>query len=177
MKKTFSALLVFSLIINSSCKKVDELTEFDIPYSTKQTLPASGIPVGGTADFTTPDVQTDSQAKFAANSTAKDLISSVTMSKFSITNETGNLDFLRSFTVYINADGLGEVQVASKALVPDGVSMVEADVTGASIKEHIFKDKFRLRMTVSVDSLPAQEQQLKIDQVAHVSGKKLSKKK
>lgn len=176
MKKFLAALLLPALLAAVSCKKVDELTEFDIPYTTTQALPASGIPIGGTADITTPDVTSDSQSKFASNGTSKDLISSVSVSKFSVTNESGNLDFLRSFTVYIQADGVAEAQIASKTDIPKGSTSVSADVTGANVKEHLFKDKFRLRMTVTVDSLPAQEQQLRIDQTMHVSGKKLSKK-
>ena len=174
--KKIAALLTAALLAGAGCKKVDELTEFDLTYSSNQELPGSGIPVGGTADFVTPDIETNTQSQFAANSTRSDLIESIKLTRFAVTNESGHLDFLRSFTVYIAADGLGENEIARKSQIPDGVSTVEADLTGVNVKEYLLKSHMNFRLRVSVDSLPSENQQLKLDQTMRVSGKKLSKK-
>ena len=176
MNKIFGALATALLLSGPSCKKIDELTEFDINYTTTQTVPASSVSVGGTVDFMTPGIATESSSKFSANGTSSDLVSEVKVSRFAVTNESGNLDFLNSFTVYINADGVGETQIASKTGIPDGVNTVNADVTNANVKAHLLKDTIRLRMRVTVDNLPTADQQLKIDKTMRVSGKKLSKK-
>ena len=176
MRKLLLALPVLMLLTGSSCKKVDELTEFDLNYSTKQAVPGSGLNVDAAVDFTSPDIETQSTSKFSANGTTKDLIDEIKVTAFTITNESGNLDFLNSFSVYMKADGLSEVLIGTKTSIPKGVTSVNADMTGANIKEHIFKDKIQLRMTLGLDSLPAEDQQLRLDQTLRVEGKKLSKK-
>jgi hypothetical protein len=176
MKKLFLALPVMVLLAGSSCKKVDELTEFDITYSNKQTVPGSGLNIDAPVDFTSPDIATESSSKFSANGTSKDLVDEIKVTGFTITNETGKLDFLTSFSIYMKADGLDEVLIASKTSIPKGITSVKADVTGANIKQHIFKDKIQLRMTLGLDSMPGEDQQLKLDQTLRVKGKKLSKK-
>src|SRR4051812_18775412 len=118
MKKLFLALPVMVLLAGNSCKKVDEHTEFDINYSTAQAVPGASLSLSGPVDFTTPDIETKSSEKFAAQGTAKDLIDEIKVTKFKVTDESGNLDFLRSFSVYINADGLDEVLVATKSSIP-----------------------------------------------------------
>jgi hypothetical protein len=176
MRKLLLALPVLMLLAGSSCKKVDELTEFDLNYSTKQMVPGSGQNVDASVDFTSPDIETQSSSKFSANGTSKDLIDEIKVTAFTITNESGKLDFLNSFSVYMKADGLNEVLIATKSSIPKGITSVSADMTGANIKQHIFKDKIQLRMTLGLDSLPAEDQQLKLDQTLRVKGKKLSKK-
>lgn len=176
MKKLFMFLAAALFVSGPSCKKIDELTEFDINYTTNQTVPKSDVSVGGTVDFMSPGIATESSQKFSSNGTSSDLVSEVKVSKFSITNETGNLDFLNSFTVYINADGVGETEIARKENIPDGITKVNADVTNANVKPHLLKDTIRIKMRVTVDALPAEDQQLKIEKTMRVAGKKLAKK-
>jgi hypothetical protein len=175
MKHLLFALPVILLLAGSSCKKVDELTEFDITYSSQQAIPGSSVSIGGPVDFVTPDIETQSSSKFAANGTSRDLISAIKLTRLTITNQTGNLDFLKSYTIFIQADGLAEVQVASKSSIPAGATSVESDVTGANIKEFVFKDKIRFRISLVANSIPSSEQMLKLDETMRVSGKKLSK--
>jgi len=169
-------IIPFALLLTDvSCKKVDEATEFDINYSSRQSVPGSSLSVGAQADVITPDIETDSQKKFSSNGTAKDLISAIKLTRLTVTNESGNLDFLNSFVIYIRADGLNELEVARKDQVPKGATTVEADVTGNNIKEHVFKEKIRFRISLVANSLPAEEQWLRIEETMRVSGKKLSR--
>jgi hypothetical protein len=176
MKNLFLALPLFILMAVSSCKKVDELTEFDINYSSKQVVPGSGLNVDAPVDFTSPDIETQSSSKFSANGTSKDLIDEIKVTKLTITNESGKLDFLTSFSIYMKATGLDEVLIASKSSVPKGVTSIDADMSGANIKQHIFQNKIQLRLHMMLDSMPAADQQLRLDQTLRVKGKKLSKK-
>ena len=58
---------IFSLlVITSSCKKVGELTKFNIDYNTSTTIPAStgiNLPV----NLFTPDIESNSESEFAIN--------------------------------------------------------------------------------------------------------------
>src|SRR4051812_11213194 len=154
MRKLILALPVICLFAGSSCKKVDQLTEFDLNYTTTQAVPGASLSIGGPVDFTSPDIETQSSSKFASQGTTKDLIDEIKVTKFTITNETGNLDFLKSFSVYMKAEGLDEVLIATKTSIPAGVTSVSADVTGNNIKQHVFKDKIQLRMSVVANGLP-----------------------
>lgn len=159
-----------------SCKKIDEATEFDISYKTDQSLAASPVDTSGTVELISPEISTQTESKFASNGTAKDLVGSIKLSRFVLVNNSGSLDFLDGFTIHMQADGVPEVQVAIKNPVPKGVNRVEAEVTDNNIKDHLLKDKIRLRISLVANSLPDQEQHLIIEQTMRVSAKKLSKK-
>jgi len=177
MKKLFLALPLLALLTGSSCKKVDEITEFDLNYSTDQAIPGSSVSTSATVDFVSPDIPTQSSEKFAAQGTAKEYIDEIKLTKFTMSSNTlGNFDYLRSVSVFMKAEGLDEVLIASKNPVPKGTRYVQMDPTGANIKQHIFKDKIQLRISLTVDSLPAKDQSIKLEQTLRVKGKKLSKK-
>ncbi len=174
MKKNIlflSFALVFAM--SSSCKKVNEATEFDIDYSTFLTIPSTSITVTAPADFTTPEIPTNSSSRFASEKTTIELVSEVKLTKFNISNPTGNLDFLKSLTIFLKSSA-GEVSVATKTNIPKGVSSVSADLSGINIKDHIFKDKIQFRVSVTITTGLTATQQLKMDETVHVVGKKIS---
>jgi hypothetical protein len=174
MKKLI-AFCSLALILSASisCKKVNEATEFDFNYSSDVSVPSSSISVTAPAEFVTPEIATESASRFSSEKTTQDLIEEIKVSKFEIVNTTGNLDFLKSFSVYIRGNGLSDVLVASKSSIPPGSTSVQADLTGANIKEHIFKDKIQFRISVTANSLIQSEQKLKVNETVHVSGKKI----
>jgi hypothetical protein len=168
-----AAVALLTLGSATSCKKVNEATEFDINYSTDVTVPSGSVTVNTPVDFTTPEIPTESSNQFASNKTSKDLIDEITFTKFQVTSQTGNLDFLKAVSVYIKAAGLSDLLIASKSNIPAGSTTVLLDPNGANIKEHIFKDKIQFRMQVTVGTAPASDQKLKLDQTVHVKGKKI----
>lgn len=93
--------------------------------------------------------------------------------KLSITTpESGNFDFLKSIEVYLKADGLDPVMIASKTSIPDGLGKVlELETSGADIKEFIKKDKFKLDVKTVTDKLITQDHELKINAVFFVDAK------
>ena len=179
MKKTaviFSALLVALSFL--SCKKtketVNEATVFNIDYTSEVNVPTSGtvaatVPV----ELYSPEIPTTSQNKFAAEKTTQDLIEEIKMTKFNITALNGNLDFLKSITIFIKAPGLTDVQVATKSNIPAGVNTVAADLSNADIKQHIFKDKIQFRIQATIMSGQSTDQKIKIDQTVTVKGKRV----
>ncbi len=178
MKKTF--LLIASAIVLlgiGSCQKtkdqIDQLTEFDIPYSNTIIVPATTLnnTVSATApiDIKTPDVPTNSSSNFSNNKTSSDLISEIKMKSLSISVPSGNLDFLKSVSIYINAPGLSEALVASKAVIPSGLTSVVMDMGDVNIKDYIKKDNISFRVAGTVQTGTGQlAQTIKLDEVVHV---------
>jgi hypothetical protein len=71
-------------------------------------------------------------------------------------------DFLKDITLYINADGLGETEIAFAKDVPDNIGTeLELTVTGNNLRDYIVKDKFTIRVETVTDKTVNQE--IKID--------------
>lgn len=182
-KAAISLLAVLTLMGLSACQKtkddINKATEFDMDYSTEVTVPSStlALPQGTTQpmDFTTPEIPTQSSSRFSAESTTKDLIEEIKLTKFNISNPSGNLNFLKSISIYIKSSA-GEALVATKDNIPENSTSVTADVKDVNIKDHVFKDKIQFRVSVTLitsGSSSAQDQKLKTSQTMHVKGKRI----
>lgn len=171
MKKILAALIVLSLVVlNLSCKK-DKPTEFDIDYTSTLTIPSTSITVNVPADFDSPEIPTNSKDKFTSEKTVQNLVDEIKLTKFDLSVANGNLNFLKSLSIYLKTSGLGDVLIASKTSIPQGVSALAMDLQDVNIKEYIFKDKIQFRVTVTIQTGLAATQQLKMDQTVHVKAK------
>jgi hypothetical protein len=176
--KKIKAILISALIfplfmLVASCDKtkdeVDELTEFDINYETEVPVPAGTYTPGTPLDIVSPEVPTESSGKFASEKTTRDLVSEIKLTKLKVSTNTGNLDFLQSFSIYIKASGLADVLVATKSNIPAGATSVNADLKDVNIKDHIFKDKIQFKVTVTFNAATTKnEQKLKMEETVHV---------
>lgn len=175
----FTGIIFFGLsfLLLSSCKKtkdnVNEATEFDINYTTNLVIPSTSVSVNVPVDFTTPEISTQSSSRFATEKTTKELVDEIKMTKFDISTSSGNLNFLKSLTIYIKSAGLTEMSVATKTVIPQGVAAFSADLSDVNIKNFIFNDKIQFRVTVVVNTGLSSNQDLKMDQTVHVKGKKI----
>jgi hypothetical protein len=175
------AVLVFTGI--TSCQKakdnINKATEFDMNYSTEVSIPSSTLtaPQGTTQpiDFNTPEISTQSTSRFSSESTTKDLITEIKLTKFTISNPKGNLSFLRSISIYLKSSGKDDILIATKTNIPDNSTSVDADVKDVNIKDYIFKDKiqFRVNVTLVTSTGSKEDQTLKTSQTMHVKGKKI----
>jgi hypothetical protein len=176
MKKiilSFGLVILFIGINSCAKKQIDELTEFDIAYSNTVVVPATTLnnTVSATApiDIKTPDVPTNSSSSFSSNKTSSDLISEIKMKSLTISVPSGNLDFIKSVSIYINATGLSEALVASKSVIPSGQTSVVMDMGDVNIKDYIKKDNISFRVTGTVQTGTGQlAQTIKLDEVVHV---------
>jgi len=157
--KVLSFVIAFYLLVGiSACKKVDEIVDsfthfnFEADYVVDvPATPISGIPV----QIITPDIATHSDDIYSSNKTRSDLVESVKLSALVLsvkTPEGGDLKFLKSVDIYARAEGLPEVRIAYKDVVPDDVGATLAlDVTGADVTEYFKKDKYQLKIGVTTD--------------------------
>jgi hypothetical protein len=74
IKKTLAITLLILTFI--SCDKIDELTKFDIDYTTNFTIQATTL-LGTPFDIVTPETTTNSESEFENNNTNSNLVESV----------------------------------------------------------------------------------------------------
>ncbi len=173
-KRSFFAIAVL-LIFFSSCKLLDKLTQFNLPYSTTFTIPASPIP-GILGDLFTPDITTNSEQVFSNNNTRSNLLEKVLLKslKLTITSPSGKtFDFLKSAEVFVSADGIAEIKVASinnidDATVGNSINMV---TTNDDLKEYLKKDKIKIRVGTTTDKIVTENIDIKIDAIFFVDAK------
>jgi hypothetical protein len=173
MKKIAALCLTAFLGIGIfSCKKTKEkinsLTEFDMSYSTTFTLPATGVIVNTPVDFTTPDVETNSESIFASQKTLADKVTEINLKKLSVSTDTGNFDYLKSITIFIQAPNQPEAQIATRANVPTGVTSFDLDLSDVNIKNYISGKTFKLRINAVADGAVTSDQQIKLDETMRV---------
>lgn len=170
--KFAKSLLALSLVAlfwscNKTTEEVNKLTEFDMSYSSESAVPATTYTANVPVDITTPEISTNSTSRFSSENTASNLIDEIKLTRFNITALSGNLDFLKSFTIFIKTSA-GETQVASKTSIPAGATSVAADLSGTNIKDHLTKDKISFRISAIFTTGTSQEIKIKTDQTVHV---------
>lgn len=163
-----------ALFILVGCDVVDDLTKFDMDYDTEVVIESS---VGINLPFNvfTPEIESNSESEFAINDTRKDLIEEIQLKelKLQITApQDADFSFLESVEIYIAADGLDEVLIASKTDVPADIGdLLELDTTTTDIQEYIKMDRFQLRLNTVTDEALAVDHYIDVHAVFFVDAK------
>ncbi|WP_419212818.1 hypothetical protein ACNR9Q_01515 [Maribacter sp. X9] len=173
MFKSIGAAFCF-VILFSSCDKLDELTKFDIEYNQRVTIPSSaGVDLP--FDVFTPETETNSESKFEVNDTRKDLIEEIKLTELEmviISPSDADFSFLNSVEVYISADGLDEILVASLDEVPANAGgTILLNTEDKDLKEYIKKDEFSLRLHTVTDELMSTDHELQVNSTFFVDAK------
>ncbi|MBL4709807.1 MAG: hypothetical protein JKY48_15345 [Flavobacteriales bacterium] len=168
-------IAIISLLVISTlaCKDVEKLTEFTMEINSSVTIPknpVSGVPV----DISTPDLPTNSEAIFSGKNTRQDLIEEIKLTNMDlkiISPSGSNLDFFKSVSVYMSANGLPEISLATKTDVPDSLTELALDASGSNIKEYLKKNNFSLRFIIETDQAVPQNHDLDVQMVYFVDAK------
>lgn len=165
MKYLSWLLLAASPVLLGSCKKLSNLTKFNVTYTTESTIQA-GVATFLPFDVMTPSVTTESSSEFEGHNTAKNLIQSVKLNRLqlTITSPDGRtFDFLKNIEIYISSEGNEEVLLAQKDNIPDTQgAQLELDAGSAELKKYIMSDAFSLRLKVTTDKVINQDIKIKI---------------
>ncbi|MBT9188204.1 hypothetical protein [Zobellia russellii] len=172
MRKFLLILTVFATL--TSCDKLDELTKFDLDYNSQVTIPSSaGIDLP--FDMFTPDMETNSDSQFEVNDTRKDLIEEIKLTKLELeitSPDDSDFSFLESIEIYISAEGLDEIMIASKEEVDENIGdVLDVDVIDVDLKEYIKKDKFNLRLNTVTDELISMDHEIDVNSTFFVDAK------
>lgn len=171
MRKILYFLSLLTLLFG--CDKIDELTKFNLDYETQVTIPSSaGINLP--FDVLTPETETDSETKFNSNDTRKDLIEEIKLTELQLVitlPSDADFSFLESIEVYISADGLEEIKIASKLDVPETPSTLDLEVSDVDLKEYIKKDSYNLRLNTVTDEAMSQDHEIDVNSTFFVDAK------
>lgn len=163
-----------------SCKKAEELSEFDISYSTEFKIPAVNVQLEQPLDITTPELPSNSKSTFVKENTAAHLVDEIKITRmdFFIKNPaTGNFDFLKNLKLFMSASGQPESQVAFKDSIPAGLDSLRMDLPDTDVKKFIFEEAFRIRTRVMPDGTLPADVTVKLEQTLHVKCKLFKSKK
>ncbi len=170
-KITATALAIFCCF---ACKKIDKLTQFDIPYSLDISVPATTV-VNLPITVSTPGIKTNSSTTFSMYNTRADLIESVKLKSLQLVVKAptgGNLSFLKDIELYISADQLAEKKLAWKYNIDNNVgSTLSLDMSGEDLKEYIKKDEISMRVSLTTDEVITQDYSIEANSVFHVDAK------
>ncbi|QCE41217.1 hypothetical protein [Psychroserpens sp. NJDZ02] len=173
MKKNLLLLFVSSMLL-LNCDAIDELTKFDLNYQTSYSIPSTTL-IDTPFNVLTPDVTTESESSFESNNTHKDLIESITLSSLKLTidaPEDGNFNFLKEIHIYIEAEGLDELEIANLFdLENTDATTLNLSTTGQELKEFIKKDSYSLRITTVTDETISETHDIIIDTKFRVDAK------
>jgi hypothetical protein len=146
--------LFLAFVVLFSCDVVDDLTKFDLDYQTNYSVASTTI-INTPFSLDTPDVTTESDSNFESNNTHKDLIESIKLKSLKLTIDTpesGNFNFLKEIHIYIDAEGLEELEIANLFdLENTDSNLIELDVLGEELKAYIKEDSFNLRVRTVTD--------------------------
>lgn len=166
-------LLAVVVIGSSSCELFDKATEveFDMDFKSQvEVAPSSGLNLP--FNLFTPEITTNSESTFGIQNTQKELVETVNLTSLVMTitsPSSQRFDFLKSIKVYIDADGLGEVEIASATDIPDNVgNELALTVAANNLRDYIVKDEFTLRVETVTDKTINQTVEIDIDSKFHI---------
>ena len=174
MMKTALFCLAGCLLVISSCKKLAELTQFNLNYNTETTIqagPASNLPF----DVFTPEITTASESEYEGKKTSKNLVQSILLRKLVLKtdqNSGRSFDFLNSIKIYISANGKPELLIAWKEGIPDTIgNELALECTTEELKDYLAQDKYKLRLEVKTDKIVNQDIKIRIESLFRVDAK------
>lgn len=173
MKKTgfWLALLTVVALSFSGCEKVKQALTFDLDYSTDITIPST-IGLNVPLSIPTPDVESGAEQKFETEGTRTDLVKEISLKSASlqIISPTGKtFSFLKDIEVFINADGLAEMLLASRTNIDNNVgSSLPLDTITDFLDPYVKQEAFSLRTRVVTDEALLQDVTIRVDLVFQV---------
>ena len=173
MKKAPFILLI-AIFFLSSCDFLSELTQFDLPYEKAITIPLI-VGSDSTLSITTPSINTGISDAVDKYNTGIDLIDEITLTSMTLTVTSpagADMGFLATISVYINASGQEEIQLAYDTDVTDDVGAVlELSTSTADIQDYIKLDDFTLRFELGTDETVLEEHEITMNMVVHVDAR------
>ena len=173
MKKTVIALslIISALIIYSSCDKVDELLTFDIIDESSFTIESS-MGINLPFSIPTPDINTSSETEFANNDTKADLVKEIILKELLLSTSSPageDFSFLKDIEIYISAEGVNEILLASKKGIDENSSVIVLNTTTSKLDDYVKKDKYTLRTNVTTDEYLMHDIEVRIDMTYQVT--------
>lgn len=138
---------------------------FDVEFTTSFTIPSSSI-INSPFDIATPETTTNSESTFENNDTRSDLVESVRLRELRldlIAPSDGDFNFLNEIEIFITADGLPEVLIASDLdIEPNDSRSLDLDIEDVELREYIVQDTYTLRTRTITDETINEDHQIEV---------------
>lgn len=172
--KKYLLIIILPLIIFMGCKRLAEFTRFNMTYDESIVIPAT-MSVNLPVNLFTPKIESNSQSEFAVNDTRKDMIEEIKLTDLELTitsPSSGNFTFLESIAIFLEADSLPEIEIASREDIPDDAgNFLELNTSDMDLQEYIKKDDFRLRVNTVTKKMIGSDHHIDIHSVFFVDAK------
>ncbi len=172
--KRVIVLLAVIVATTWSCKKINELTQFNMEYNDEITIPAT-LGIDLPINVWTPNIPTNSTSTFESNNTHKDLIQQIILKKMNLTITSpseSTWDFLKKVEIYISAEGLDEKKIAWMEDIPQtGLKSIDLNVSSDDLKEYIKKDTYKLETKTVTRQLVSHDTKVEISSTFFVDAK------
>lgn len=165
MKAKAAILLAAMMLVAVSCDNLNDLLTFSIRSSTSFTIPSSS-PLPLPFEFMTPEIQTGSSQDFEKNNTRADLVKDIKLEELKLTitaPEGKTFSFLKSIHIYISADNIDEILLASAENISSTSNTISLTTSQEKLDEYIKADGYRLRTSTVIRETLTQNVTIKID--------------
>jgi hypothetical protein len=155
----FAASLTFI-----SCRTQVQEISFFIPTTSEYAIPSSTV-INLPFAISTPEIETNSQSSFSGNNTRSDLINEISLSSISleILEPVGeDFSFLEAISIFILADDLPEVEIASLDVVDANQNLIFLETTGTDLQAYLKKDKYVMRTSTTTKEFLTEDYRLEI---------------
>lgn len=163
MKNFIVSLILLTVLF--SCDKIRKLTEFDIEYESFVVIPSS-MGINLPFNLYSPDIETNSEANFEINDTRKDYVHTIYLNELFLSiayPANANFNFLKSIRIYISAQGLPEILLASKENIEQSsLKKINLETSNVDFKNYIIKDSFSLRFHTVTREILTSDHQIKV---------------
>ena len=117
----------------------------------------------------------NSEQEFDNNNSRKDLIESAKLTKLTLnikSPDSGNFDFLNEIKIFIDADDLDKVLIASISDIPaTQLTVLELEVESTELASYLKKDSYNMSFEVIVDQTIETEYTIEADSDIFIDAK------
>lgn len=169
MSRQTNRILLTGLIIiglSSACKKLSELTQFQMDYEESVVIPSS-IGLNLPFNLATPKIKTNSTEIFEINNTRKNLIEEVVLEYLTLKISDpvdADFSFLSSIEIYLSADSQEEILVAWIYNIKNNIgNSIILETSQENLAPYIVQDEFTLKFSTVTDKIPLYDHHIDIN--------------
>lgn len=172
----FLLMNTFFAISMISCKELEKLTQFNLKYNSSVVVPSSSL-IDLPLSFDTPEIETQSESRYEQNNTRADLVEEVKLSGMTLTLNSpteSDFSFLKSVSVFLQADGLPEVKIAWQEDIPENIGkIVTMETANDNLKDYVAKDDFTLKVSTITRKTLGSDHEIDVESTFRVDAKVL----
>jgi len=159
-------LFIFSSLATTGCKKIDQWSQINIPFSRTFPIPATAEE-SITIDFTSPAVSTQDNFISQNIDLENEKLESITLDEMTLLLDSATqveLSYLEFIELYILSDNVDEVKIAWQDDIPDDVGKeLEMQVSSRDLQSFIQEDSISIKLVGSTDEAIVEDHDLTVD--------------